>query len=118
MITQGVGLRWTDCRADVKTKPGAAMGAHQRRPTDLSNTEPCSGQGGFPQKKRGIGDASVGGAKGDWPVVSRGVNGLSWRLTACIQVTLSKCECRYMQHPYVRAFQSSLVLAMLLLLKG
>lgn len=97
-----------NARAPVETK------------LNLSNTGPCSGQRGFwvPAEKRGIGDASVGGAKGDWPVVSRGVNGLSWRLTACIQVTLSKCECRYMQHPYVRAFQSSLVLAMLLLLKG
>jgi hypothetical protein len=104
-------------RRQDQTRSGNGR-AHQRRPTDLSNTEPCSGQGGFPQKKRGIGDASVGGAKGDWPAVNRGVNGLSWRLTACIQVTLSKCECRYMQHPYVRAFQSSLVLAMLLLLKG
>lgn len=34
-----------------------------------------------------------------------------------MQLTLSKCECPYMQHPYVRTFQSSLVLVMLLLLK-
>ena len=35
-----------------------------------------------------------------------------------MQLTLSKCECPYMQHPYVRTFQSSLVLVVLLLLTG